>query len=191
MHLQQHITIYGYTFIRKHTIPHPRTWQQHNLPTHTPPPHPQNTTPKSETHWNVRLRLRGQRPTSSRPCSHDHQQTQTAAVQAQGTLQSCQNPARPPLWHSATPGKAYIVRMGPSDFPKITRQNKTAAENNGKLLYKCNIRTKVNCFENNFFVRTHKAWNALPLSLREMSDSKKFREMLKQHLWNLLGLKPD
>ena len=85
----------------------------------------------------------------------------------------------------------YIVRKGPSDFQKVTRQNKQALETNDTLLFKCTTRSKINSFENDFFVRTYKAWNDLPLSMREVTDSNKFRNLLKQHLWNLLGLKPD
>ena len=85
----------------------------------------------------------------------------------------------------------YIVRVKPSDFPKITRQNRLVAENIDKLTYKCMTRSKINSFDNNFFVRTHKQWNLIPLALREISDSDKFKHMLKQHMWNLLGLKPD
>ena len=84
----------------------------------------------------------------------------------------------------------YIVKLGPSDFPKVTRSNRSVAENVDKFKYKCNTRTKINSFGNSFFVRTVKEWNALPLSFREVTDNGKFKCILKQHMWNLLGLKP-
>ena len=56
----------------------------------------------------------------------------------------------------------YIIKLGPSDFHRVTRQNIMIVENKDKLIYKCTSRSKVNSFENSFFVRTLKHWNALP-----------------------------
>ena len=84
----------------------------------------------------------------------------------------------------------YIIKLGPSDFPKVTRSNRSVAENVDKFKYKCTTRTKINAFGNSFFVRTLKEWNDLPLSLREVTDNDKFKCILKEHMWNLLGLKP-
>ena len=85
----------------------------------------------------------------------------------------------------------YIVKLGPGDFPKVTRQNRMIAERKDNLMYKCTTKSNVKCFKNSYFVRTCMEWNKLPLSMREISDNEKFRQILKQHLWNLLGLKPD
>ena len=38
-------------------------------------------------------------------------------------------------------------------------------------------------FENNFFYRSHLAWNILPITLREISDPSVFRPKLREHLW--------
>ena len=84
----------------------------------------------------------------------------------------------------------YIIKMGPSDFPRVTRSNRSVAENVDKFKYKCTTRTRTNSFGNSFFVRTLKEWNDLPLSFREVTDNAKFKFLLKQHMWNLLGLKP-
>ena len=84
----------------------------------------------------------------------------------------------------------YIVKLGPSDFPKVTRSNKSITDNLDKYQYKCTIRSKINSFEGSFFVRTIKEWNTLPLSLREETDNDRFKHILKGRMWNLLGLKP-
>ena len=84
----------------------------------------------------------------------------------------------------------YIIKLGPSDFPKVTRSNKSIADNIDKLQYKCTIRSRINSFDNSYFIRTFKEWNTLPISLREVTENNQFKRMLKAHMWKLLGLKP-
>ena len=85
----------------------------------------------------------------------------------------------------------YVSKQEPKDVIKPTRRTKSIAEGSDKLQFKSKVRPKVNSFENNFFNRTLKIWNTLPLSLREIECSDTFSKKLKEHLWLLLGLKPD
>ena len=57
------------------------------------------------------------------------------------------------------------------------------------LLFKCNFipLTKVN--DNTFFIRTHKEWNKLPLSIRTEGNFKSFGSKLNNYIWELLKQK--
>ena len=85
----------------------------------------------------------------------------------------------------------YILRIGPQDVNRITRSNNSIANGIDKLRFKCKVIPKVNAFKNSFFVRTINHWNELPLTLREINTPVKFASALKEHLWLILGLKPD
>ena len=62
-------------------------------------------------------------------------------------------------------------------------------------LIHCNINAdyfpKIKCFQDSYFVRSVKYWNDLPFDLRSTGDRDTFKVMLKDHLWLILGLKPD
>ena len=85
----------------------------------------------------------------------------------------------------------YVVKWEPKDVVKCTRNSKCIFDGSDKLKFRCTVRPKVKAFEYSFFVRSFKSWNDLPLALREVEDSAKFPAQLKEHLWLLLGLKPD
>ena len=85
----------------------------------------------------------------------------------------------------------YISRIEPQDVKRATRSNISVAEGTDKLKYKCEITPKINAFSNSFFVRTMEQWNQLPLHLRQIENVKNFSCALKEHLWLILGLKPD
>ena len=57
--------------------------------------------------------------------------------------------------------------------------------------YRCKVAPRINSFSNSFFIRTLNQWNELPLYLREINSFDKFELALKEHLWLILGLKPD
>ena len=85
----------------------------------------------------------------------------------------------------------YISRLEPQDVKQSTRCLKPVADRIDTLKYKCILPPKVKCFENSYFVRSVKNWNDLPYEIRSTDDRDKFKIMLKDHLWLLLGLKPD
>ena len=61
----------------------------------------------------------------------------------------------------------YVSRIEPQDVSRITRSTDLIAKGIDKFKFKCKVVPKINAFENSFFVRTMKQWNALPLYLRE------------------------
>ena len=85
----------------------------------------------------------------------------------------------------------YISRMKPQDVKCSTRFSKTVADGTDTLKYKCRLLPKVKCFEDSYFVRSVKYWNDLPHELRSTDGLDTFKVMLKDHLWLILGLKPD
>ena len=85
----------------------------------------------------------------------------------------------------------YVIKLEPKDVLRPTRRTFSIAEGNDKLTFKCSIIPKVNSFKNSFFVRSIEAWNSLPLSIRAIKVPDLFSSSLKEHLWLLLGLKPD
>ena len=72
-----------------------------------------------------------------------------------------------------------------------TRFLKTVADGTDTLQYKSRLLPKVKCFQDSYFVRSVKYWNDLPFDLRNTGDQDTFKVMLKDHLWLILGLKPD
>ena len=87
--------------------------------------------------------------------------------------------------------KINVTRIELQDIKRITRSNISIAKGIDRLKYKCKITPKINAFVNSFFVRTLNQWNELPLNLREINNFDKFTLALKEHLWLILGLKPD
>ena len=85
----------------------------------------------------------------------------------------------------------YVIKWESKDVLKSTRSTHCIAEGSDKLKFKCTVVPKVKSFENSFFVRTLKAWNNLPLTIRAIKCPNNFSDRLKEHLWLLLGLKPD
>ena len=85
----------------------------------------------------------------------------------------------------------YIMKCTSSEVTRITRQNASVADNTDNFKYKCSVIPKVDAFKNSFFVRTYKKWNQVPLYIRSIPDSNTFSSSLKEHLWLILGLKPD
>lgn len=85
----------------------------------------------------------------------------------------------------------HISRMNPQNIKNITRSAKPISEGIDNLKYKCNIIPKIMCFQNSYFVRTVKNWNDLPFDLRSTDSLENFKTLLKEHLWLILGLKPD
>ena len=85
----------------------------------------------------------------------------------------------------------YVSRIEPQDIKKITRSTKATTDGTDKSKFKCNVTPKVNAFKYSFFYRTVELWNELPLYLREVEDVDKFTSTLNEHLWLILGMKPD
>ena len=85
----------------------------------------------------------------------------------------------------------YVVKLEPKDVLRVTRNTNSILEGTDKLKFKCTVIPKVNSFKNSFFVRTYEAWNSLPLIIRAIKNPDLFSSTLKEHLWLLLGLKPD
>ena len=85
----------------------------------------------------------------------------------------------------------YVSRIEPQDIKYVTRRNNLIAKGVDKLKFRCIEKCRVNAFEHSYFVRTLKQWNELPLNLREHESHDKFASALKEHLWLILGLKPD
>ena len=52
------------------------------------------------------------------------------------------------------------------------------------------LEAKTRPFRTSFFFRTHSAWNDLPTSFKEESDSGIFKTMLKKYMWDMI-LKTD
>ena len=85
-----------------------------------------------------------------------------------------------------------------SQYPLISglclrRGNINTIENNDTLIFACNIKSstvKVK-FENSFFYRTYKEWNLIPYSIRKIQNHVTFKAKLKEHMWEILGRKPD
>ena len=69
------------------------------------------------------------------------------------------------------------------------------ADGSDNLKYMCKICPKVKSFQDSYFVRTVNNWNNLPFYLRNNDNLEKFKVDLnidvKEHLWLILGLKPD
>ena len=85
----------------------------------------------------------------------------------------------------------YVSRIEPQDVKRVTRSTSSIAKGIDKLKFSCKVAPKIKAFEHSFFVRTLKQWNELPLNLREINTPDKFASDLKEHLWLILGLKPD
>ena len=85
----------------------------------------------------------------------------------------------------------HITKFEPQDIKTVTRSSKSISEGLDNLKYKCLITPKVICFQNSYFVRTVKNWNVLPFDLRSTESLESFKTLLKEHLWLILGLKPD
>ena len=85
----------------------------------------------------------------------------------------------------------YVSRIEPQDVKKVTRSSKAIAEGTDNYQFRCSVTPKVNAFKYSFFVRTVKQWNELPLYLRTKDNINTFTAALKEHLWLILGLKPD
>ena len=84
----------------------------------------------------------------------------------------------------------YIKLLTPSTVSN-TRVFASVASSHDNLTYKCQVKTRVDVFKFSFFPRTVIVWNALPLKIREIADPTDFSSNLKEHLWILLGIKPD
>ena len=56
-----------------------------------------------------------------------------------------------------------------------------------KCYSSCDIEHAPRNFENTFFYRTHLAWNRLPLELRQIQSSSKFKEETIKFLWKNLS----
>ena len=85
----------------------------------------------------------------------------------------------------------YVTRIEPQDVKKVTRSTRAIAEGVDKSKFKCKIVPKVKSFQDSYFYRSVEHWNSLPLKLRDLVDVNKFKNNLKEHLWLILGLKPD
>ena len=85
----------------------------------------------------------------------------------------------------------YVSRMKPQHIKHVTRSTRAIAEGADKSKFSCNITTKIKAFQDSYYNRTVHAWNALPVAIRESVDVSNFKIALKEHLWLLLGLKPD
>ena len=84
----------------------------------------------------------------------------------------------------------YVKLLTPS-MVSNTRAFASVASSKDNLTYKCTVKTRVDVFKFSFFPRTVKAWNDLPVAIREITDPIDFTSDLKEHLWILLGVKPD
>ena len=42
-----------------------------------------------------------------------------------------------------------------------------------------------------YFVRAVKNWNNIPFDIRNSDSLEKFKVMLKEHMWPIIGLEPD
>ena len=66
-----------------------------------------------------------------------------------------------------------------------TRQSNKAFIANDTLLFECNLRPvpTLKAFTNNYFYRTHRQWNSVPLSIRQCTNFQTFKIELKNFLW--------
>lgn len=85
----------------------------------------------------------------------------------------------------------YISKIESHDVKSITRCSKPISDGKDNLQYICKLIPKVKCFENSYFVRTVQNWNKLPCHLRKIKSIEEFKANLKEHMWLILGLKPD
>ena len=85
----------------------------------------------------------------------------------------------------------YISRIESQDVKSVTRSSKPIIDGKYTLKYKCLVQPKVKCFQDCYFFRTVKNWNELPYELRSTDSTNKFKILLKEHLWLILGLEPD
>ena len=85
----------------------------------------------------------------------------------------------------------YIMRNEPQDIKSVTRRSLPIKDGVDHLQYKCILQPKVKCFQDSYFVRTCKKWNEIPFEIRSLDQIDKFKKLLKDHLWLILGLKPD
>ena len=87
---------------------------------------------------------------------------------------------------------SYLRVVSPQKLLPL-RGNINTIENNDTLIFACNIKSstvKVK-FENSFFYRTYKEWNLIPYSIRKIQNHVTFKAKLKEHMWEILGRKPD
>ena len=85
----------------------------------------------------------------------------------------------------------YVIRIEPHMIKQVTRDTNESAKSIDKLKYKCCIAPKVDSFKKSYFYRTVVQWNLLPLNVRTIENIDKFEIDLKEHMWLILGLKPD
>ena len=85
----------------------------------------------------------------------------------------------------------YVSRIESHDVKSITRCSKPIFDGKDNLKYRCQLNPKVKCFQDSYFVRTIKNWNMLSYEIRCSDNIDKFKVNLKEHMWLILGLKPD
>ena len=86
---------------------------------------------------------------------------------------------------------SYVIKVEPHMIKQVTRNNEKSAKGSDNFKYKCCITPRVNSFKYSYFYRTVAQWNLLPLKLRTLETIDTFEGDLKEHMWLILGLKPD
>ena len=76
-----------------------------------------------------------------------------------------------------------LISIDLPDFLVIRRATRSTPSHQLSFGISDNIKNLKPCFKNNFFVRNISAWNALPIDLRESSDSNKFCSATRKILW--------
>ena len=85
----------------------------------------------------------------------------------------------------------HISKIEPQDVKSTTRLSQSISDGSDNLQYRCKLHPKVKCFQDSYFVRAVKNWNNIPVYIRKSDSLEKFKVMLKEHLWLILGLEPD
>ena len=85
----------------------------------------------------------------------------------------------------------YVTRIEPHDIIYSTKSTKSISDGKDNLKYRSSIIPKVKSFQDGYFFRTLNRWNEIPLEIRSSKNFDKFSVLLREHMWLILGLKPD
>ena len=85
----------------------------------------------------------------------------------------------------------YVKRIEPHDVKYSTKNTKSIYDGKENLKYRSNIIPKVKSFQDGYFFRTLNRWNKIPFEIRSSECFDKYSALLREHMWLILGLKPD
>ena len=85
----------------------------------------------------------------------------------------------------------HISKIESQDVKSTIRLSQSISDGSDNMQFGVRLLPKVKSCQDSYFVRAVKNWNNIPFDIRNSDSLEKFKVMLKQHLWPILGLEPD